>query len=118
MYRRIELINHFCRADGTLDNIKNGLCGLVKSVSVFDAWGAINAPRKAINKNVRFYFTEAGWERFGRDTVAACIRSGQEYRVIAREEHDRSIEVVYKDEYQVCLLPRRCKSQRYLKSIR
>jgi hypothetical protein len=27
--------------------------------------------------------TEIGWDEIGRDVVAACQRSGQEYRVIA-----------------------------------
>ena len=46
----------------------------------------MNNPRKSINKNVRFYFTEAGWEKYSRDTFAACLRTGQAIsQVMVRE---------------------------------
>jgi hypothetical protein len=35
---------------------------------------------------------------------AACIRTKQKYRVIAAEKHD--VDVLYKDEYQVCIRPK------------
>ena len=105
MYRRIQLIGHFARPDGTFVDMIHGLMGFSKGIEVADAWININCPRKVINKNVRYYFTEAGWDKFGRNTVAACIRTGQAYRVIAGEEHD--VDVMYKDEYQVCLRPKR-----------
>ena len=82
----------------------HGLCG-VSNEDVSDPWIKMNSPRKSINKNVRFYFTEAGWEKFGRNTVAACIRTQQKYRVLAVEEHD--VDVIYKDEFQVCIRPKR-----------
>jgi len=103
MYRRIELILHFPQIDGTVEDMIHGLCG-VGNDEVIHAWLDINNPRKSINKNVRFYFTEAGWDKYGRDTVAACIRTGQEYRVLAVEEHD--VDVFYQDEVQVCVRPK------------
>lgn len=112
MYRRIELILHFPQTeDSDMDvssratrDMIHGLCG-VGPEEVMDAWLSMNSPSKSINKNVRFYFTEAGWDKFGRNTVAACIRTGQEYRVIAVEEHD--VDALYKDEYQICIRPKR-----------
>jgi hypothetical protein len=87
MYKRIELIKHFQLEDGSICDMIHGLCGL-STLEVGEAWFNINGPRKAIYKNVRFYFTETGWDKYGRNTVAACIRTKQEYRVLAVEEHD------------------------------
>lgn len=103
MYRRIELIIPFREEDSTVSDIIGGLCR-VGNDEIVEAWVSLNNPRKSINKNVRFYFTEAGWDKYGRNTVAACIRTGQKYRVLAFEEHD--VDVFYKDEYQVCLRPK------------
>ncbi|MDR3576730.1 MAG: hypothetical protein P4L50_22935 [Anaerolineaceae bacterium] len=105
MYRRIELILHFLRKEeGSATDRIRGLCGYGIE-DVVNAWVSMNNPRKEIKKNVRFYFTEAGWEKYSRDTVAACIRSKQEYRILAVEGHE--VDVVYKDEYQACIRPKR-----------
>ena len=72
---------------------------------VIQAWNALNAPRRALYKNCRFYFTEEGWRRYGRPTVAACQKAGQEYRVIRLKE--RSVDVMYRDECQVAVRPRK-----------
>jgi hypothetical protein len=104
MFRRIELINHFPQKDGSTKSFIHGLCGISTEL-VADAWCGLHIPRKRINKNGRFYFTELGWDVYGRDVVAACIQSEQEYKVIAIEEHDCS--VIYKDEYQVVIHPKR-----------
>lgn len=104
MYRRIQLIHHITRENGTVEHFMHGLCGL-STDEVAEGWFGLHAPRKAIYKNVRFYFTEAGWEKYGRNTVAACIRSGQDYRVLAVEEHE--VDVLFKDEHQVCIRPKR-----------
>lgn len=82
---------------------KSGLLG-TRSIKIADAWVAINSPRKALYKNCRFYFTEEGWKRYGRQTVAACQSVSQQYRVIRIKE--RSVEVMYRDEFQVAVRPR------------
>lgn len=105
MYRRIELINHYPHKDEGQHDFKAGLCYTFTTDLVCDAWLGLHVPRKRIHKNVRFYFTEAGWRKFGRATVEACQKSGQDYRVLAVEEH--TMDVYYKDEYQVCLRPKR-----------
>jgi hypothetical protein len=61
---------------------KMGLIGTADS-SAADAWIHMPNPRRAIGRNCRFYFTEAGWRRYGRPAVAACQRFGYDYRVIA-----------------------------------
>jgi hypothetical protein len=104
MYRRIELITSYKQKDGSTHWYKNGLCGFSNEL-VVDAWFGLHVPRKRINKNGRFYFTELGWEKYGRAVIKACMESGQEYRVLAVEEHDCTI--LYKDEVQVVLFPKR-----------
>ena len=104
MYRRIELIIDLSLIEESVRDTIHGLCGIGND-EVVEAWFRMNSPRKSIHKNVRFYFTEAGWDQYGRDTVAVCIRTGQEYRGLAVKEH--AVDVVYKDEYQVCIRPKR-----------
>ena len=95
MFRRIEL---------TGDRI-SGLCFRQQPDEVADAWCDVNCPRKQIRKNVRFYFTEKGWELYGRRTVAACLKTKTPYRVLSVKEHSAS--VFYRDEFQVCIYPKR-----------
>lgn len=95
MFRRIEL---------TGDSI-SGLCFRAQHEEIAYAWCEIKCPRKRIKKNVRFYFTEKGWNLYGRKTVAACIKTKTPYRVLAIEEHEAS--VYYRDDVQVCVHPRR-----------
>jgi|SRR5581483_116658 len=121
MFRRIELIGGMSAAtyqqivdamaqqgrpvDPTITRFwKSGLMGYGNE-TVMGTWSSLNNPRRAIAKNCRFFFTEAGWERYGRPTIDACQRTGQQYRVIAIKEH--SIDVVYRDEFQVAIRPRK-----------
>ncbi len=83
---------------------KTGLMGVGNDV-VFAAWGDLPLPRQAINKHCRFYFTEAGWRRYGRATIRACQQTGQHYRVLRVKEH--AVDVVYRDAVQVAVRPRR-----------
>ncbi len=53
---------------------KTGIMG--SQPPMFDAWSHMNAPRRAIYKNCRFYFTEEGWRRLGRATITACQQTG------------------------------------------
>ena len=106
MLRRIELINQ---------NSALGKSGLMacSPFEVIRAWNRLNAPRGQLNKNYRFYFSEEGWRRYGRPTVAACQKTGQQYRVIRVKE--RSMDVMYRDECQVAVRPRK-KTFHYRKS--
>ena len=109
MYRRIEIIHErtkVVKPDGTpltIPAFKHGLCGLSPD-EVVDAWfDKLTSPKGRIPSNARFYFTEIGWAEIGRDVVAACQRSGQDYRMIAIKENE--IDIVFQDEYQVAGQP-------------
>ena len=109
MFRRIEIIHQqtsVVKPDGsplTIPAIKHGLCG-VTTEEVVDAWfDKLAGPKGRIPWNAKFYFTEIGWDEVGRHVVAACQRSGQEYRVIAIKENE--IDVVFQDEYEVAGQP-------------
>ncbi|TKB79119.1 MAG: hypothetical protein E8D42_06865 [Nitrospira sp.] len=106
MLRRIELINQNSELG------KSGLMACSPS-EVIRAWNMLNSPRRQLYKNCRFYFTEEGWRRYGRATVAACQKTGQQYRVIRVKE--RSVDVMYRDECQVAVRAR--KGQNYLKAL-
>lgn len=73
----------------------------------WDAWGDLKAPAVS-NSRVRFWFTERGWRDYGRHIVASARRSGRPYRLIRRKNPPRSA-VVYRDKWQVALLPPRGK---------
>jgi hypothetical protein len=130
MFRRIELIEHMSRRDrlrmlrrlsGVADlpqrimdqvtsiDWKHGLMGLTRHDGVLRAWIHMPAPRRLF-KHTKFFFTEEGWRRYGRRTVAACQTVGQRYRVISIKE--KSVDVVYRDEVQVAVRPRRARAAR------
>jgi hypothetical protein len=71
-------------------------------------FGDLPAPR-VTNPRVRFWFTEAGWREYGRHIIADARLSGRTYRLLRRKNPPRSA-VVYRDRWQVALLPprRRC----------
>jgi len=52
----------------------------------------------------RFWFTEDGWRRYGRRVAAAAAASGRPYRVLRRKNPPVS-SVVYRDRWQVAVLP-------------
>jgi hypothetical protein len=56
------------------------------------------------NPRARFWFTERGWDRFGRAVVREGHRRGYVVKVIRRKNPRRS-QIVYADEWQVALLP-------------
>jgi hypothetical protein len=78
--------------------------------AVIEAWSSMNAPRRTLAKNCRFYFTETGWKRFGRPTITACQQTGTPYRVIAIKE--KSVDIFYRDEIQVAVRAKKKTSTR------
>lgn len=95
MFRRIEIL----KSDGIW-----GLMGITPD-EVVECWWTMKGPQKKIRKNVRFYFTEKGWDLYGRKTVKALMRTKTPYRVIAREEH--SVSIQYRDAIQVTIFPKK-----------
>ena len=70
-----------------------------------DAWDDLPMPNLT-NPRVRFWFTERGWRVYGLRVAAGARASGRVYRVIRRKNPPRSM-VLYRDEWQVALLPDR-----------
>ena len=58
------------------------------------------------NPRARFYFTEAGWQKYGRRVYAAARKRGHTIRLIRRKNPAKS-QIVYEDVYQVAILPLR-----------
>jgi hypothetical protein len=69
------------------------------------AWGDLPMPYLS-NPRVRFWFTERGWRAYGLRVAAAARASGRTYRVMRRKNPPKSM-VVYRDDWQVALLPGR-----------
>jgi hypothetical protein len=97
--------------------MKTGLM-FFSSEEVANAWldgkyylrGPFGKRSDKIPSNAKFYFTELGWDKIGRNVVAACIRTKQDYRVIAIKETDAQI--VWEDKYtrfEVAIQPKRKK---------
>ena len=72
-----------------------GVC----EAEVADAWLDITSSPKRLFKNCRFFFTELGWDTFGRNVVKACMRTKTDYTVVKYKEC--KIDVFWKDKYQV-----------------
>ena len=121
MFRRIELISQMTAQvyrsmihdmkqrgepiDRDLTRFwKSGLMGFGNE-TVMNAWLPLNSPRRMLFKNCRFYFTEDGWQKYGRPTIAACRQTSQQYRVLSIKE--RSVDVIYRDEFQVAVRPKK-----------
>jgi hypothetical protein len=109
MYRRIELIQEPFATTGLDGEVvhwpasKNGLMG-PGSLEVMESWAdKLAAPKHRIPFNARFYFTEKGWDEIGRYVVSAAQRTGQRYRVLAIRE--KTLNVIFRDEYQVAGQP-------------
>jgi hypothetical protein len=125
MYRRIELIDEMNAEDYRrfIESLrqsvsdpdvdlkreyprfwKTGLMGF-GNPTVWDAWVDMNSPRRPVNRNARFYFTEEGWRRYGRKTIEVCQQVGQRYRVLRVKES--AVDVIYRDEFQVAVRPKK-----------
>jgi hypothetical protein len=70
-----------------------------------DAWDDLPMPGLT-NPRVRFWFTERGWRVYGLQVASVARASGRTYRVVRRKNPPRSM-VIYRDEWQVALLPDR-----------
>lgn len=105
MYRRIEYIYEpIDPGEYRSEEVyKTGIMGL-QTEEIIDAWIPwLRGPNKSIPGNARFYFTEEGWRKVGRNVAAACRRAGQKYRVIKVKEN--AIDVVCRNEYEVAGQP-------------
>jgi hypothetical protein len=81
------------------------LLGAFTAMIAEHAWDDLPMPYLT-NPRVRFWFTERGWRDYGLRVAAGARASGRAYRVIRRKNPRRSL-VIYRDEWQVALLPDR-----------
>jgi hypothetical protein len=81
------------------------LLGAFNAGLAVEAWGDLPAVALS-DPRVRFWFTERGWHAYGRRVAAGARASGRTFRVIRRKNPPRSM-VVYRDRWQVALLPDR-----------
>jgi hypothetical protein len=58
------------------------------------------------NPRARFYFTEKGWRKIGRFVAVNASWERRVVRVIRRKNPYKS-QIVYQDELQVAILPRK-----------
>lgn len=101
MYRRIQLINDL--GNGT--SIIHGLCGM-STDEVAESWAYdLRGCKRNMPENIRFYFTENGWNEVGRKVITAAQKSGQRYRIIKVKEN--SVDVFWSDNIEVAAQPRR-----------
>ena len=73
------------------------------TAGVTGGFSGVPAPRLA-NPRARFYFTEAGWKKFGQGVLAVAKEEGRMVRVIRRKNPPKS-QIIYQDAYQVAILP-------------
>jgi hypothetical protein len=85
--------------------IPGQLMGAFNAGFADDAWGELPMPMLS-NPRVRFWFTERGWRDYGLRVAAEARASGRAFRVIRRKNPSKSM-VVYRDDWQVALLPAR-----------
>jgi hypothetical protein len=81
------------------------LMGAFNGAIAVNAWDDLPMPFLT-SPRVRFWFTERGWRAVGLKVAAEARASGRAYRVIRRKNPARSL-VIYRDEWQVALLPDR-----------
>jgi len=70
------------------------------------------APKKSFSSKACFYFTQKGWDLYGRDMCKEAYdwgyRNGFNIQVIKRKNPKKG-DIAYRDELQVALLPKRKK---------
>ena len=81
------------------------LMGAFNAMIAVEAWGDLPMPALS-NPRVRFWFTERGWRAYGLRVAAEARASGRPFRVLRRKNPPKSL-VVYRDDWQVALLPDR-----------
>ena len=63
-------------------------------------------PGRDHSPRARYFFTEAGWDRFGRELAEDARKGGHIVKVI-RRKNPRPSRIGYRDHWQVAVLPER-----------
>lgn len=109
---RTEIQNVIYRmlVDECLEGIPTGqgrLVGLMNSHLLSGLMDRLGMPYPILqNLKARFYFTETGWREVGKLIAGEARRQGHVVKVLRRKEPADS-QVVYRDELQLAILPRR-----------
>lgn len=98
MFYRIEYHRFDYRFDGT-NYLEESLISAWNGVGYFCTLELRCPKPNQRSKKDEFYFTEKGFDRFGRDIVKRLSKEGILYRIIKVKE--KSIDVKYRDKYQV-----------------
>ena len=84
-------------------HVSLGMVGAGRTLSAM-MW-ELHLPAPSIgNHRARFWFTERGWDRFGRALAREGRQRGHVVKVIRRKNPRRS-RIVYADAWKVALLP-------------
>lgn len=99
MFRRIELIDtgHYLSVpyDGPPSKVGAGTL-----LGAYFTEMNLKAP-KNLHKNVKFYFTEFGWDMYGRKLLRLAAQDRFEIKIKAIKE--KSVDVFYRDTWQVAV---------------
>lgn len=102
IYRIIgESLVHYPDEDGNWIRGNGQLMGAM--LAGMSDFGDLPAPA-VTNERTRFWFTEAGWKKYGQGMLAAAYQSGRTWRLLKQKNPPRSA-VIYRDKWQVALLP-------------
>lgn len=104
MFRRIEV---YGRIFSSNREHKAGAMGNDEACALMHD---LHSPHNIRKHPVRFYFTEAGWNKFGRKMIDVLQKQKVQYKVIAVKEN--SLDYVYRDKYQVATRPRKKKTSK------
>lgn len=75
--------------------------------AVLDILDHFNMPgptRHIFHPRARFFFTEKGWKKYGKHILASLMKTEARVQVLSVKEN--SIEVDYKDKWQVAARPK------------
>jgi len=114
MYRRIEFL-----FDPTFGKVTyRGIFGIMGCgiIDVIEAWIDIPKAPKYLNKNCKFFWTEVGWNKYGRKVIIECKKHNVRFRIINIKE--KSCDIFYKDKDQVAVRNRTKRNKINLDNIR
>ena len=99
------------KPDGSLSWLRrNILVGPMAEPALNYAMGSkvlgLKAPKKFGNFKARFWFTEAGWQKYGIPLCKIAAEEGLQV-VVKKEKNPDKSRIVYRDRWQVALLPPR-----------
>lgn len=71
----------------------------------------VNAPNNIhTNKKIKFFFTEKGWNKVGRQILKIVKQVKLQHRVLSIKE--KSVDIIYRDKLQVAVRPRKASSNK------